>query len=115
MIISIDFDGTIVNHEYPFIGKIKENAKKVINNLCDKGHTIIIWTCRYEKEDLINMKNFLGLNEIRYHYINENAKGINFKPYPKIYADIYIDDRNIFCEKINWFDVERYFLQKKVL
>ena len=37
MIIAIDFDGTIVENDYPRIGKLKANAKITINKLYDSG------------------------------------------------------------------------------
>jgi len=94
MIFAIDFDGTIVSHDYPKIGKLMPLAKECINNLYKHGHKIIIWTCRSTKEDLNKMKLFLDENEIKYDKINENIEGIGFNPYPKVYADFYIDDRN---------------------
>ena len=95
MIIAIDFDETIVEHEFPGIGDLKPNAKKVINQLYQDGHCIIIWTCRYTEKSLIDMKRFLYDNDIKYHKINENSQFLTFNPYPKIYADIYIDDKQL--------------------
>ena len=115
MIIAIDFDGTIVEHKYPAIGKLKPKAKEVINKLVEKHHYIIIWTCRYIEKDLKEMFDFLIKNEIKFHNINMNNSNISFRPIPKIYADIYIDDKNIFCDKINWDKIETYFIAKGVL
>ncbi len=105
MIFAIDFDGTIVEHKYPKIGDIKEFAKETIQALYDKGHKIIIWTCRSSEEDIIPVINFLKTNNIPYNKINENIDGIGFYPKPKIYADIYIDDRNIFVQSIVWREI----------
>jgi len=115
LIIACDFDGSIVNHEYPKIGKLKPNAKEVINKLYDKGHKIIIWTCRYTEVDLSEMKNFLVKKKIKFHEINKNIQGLNFNPVPKIYANIYIDDRNIFMNGINWFDIEGYLFKNNII
>jgi hydroxymethylpyrimidine pyrophosphatase-like HAD family hydrolase len=95
-IIAIDFDGTIVENQYPKIGKLISGAKKYINKLYEDGHTIIIWTCRYD-DDKEDAKKFLEKNDINFHDINKNAKRVQktFNPHPKIYADIYIDDRAI--------------------
>lgn len=95
MIIAIDFDGTIVDHEYPAIGKQKEGVVNAIRDFKARGHKIIIWTCRYLPEDLKEMKEYLYRNGIPFDKVNENIEGIGFNPHPKIYADIYIDDRNI--------------------
>lgn len=44
MIISIDFDGTIVEDKYPEIGPIKANVAEVINQLKQDGHYLILNT-----------------------------------------------------------------------
>ena len=94
-IIAVDFDGVVVHHQYPNIGALLPGAKKYINKLYD-DYYIIIWTCRGEK-GLIAAIEFLKEKGISYHKINENApfEMIGFKPSPKIYADVYIDDRNL--------------------
>lgn len=105
-IIAIDFDGTIVKHNFPFIGDLIPEAKEVINALYNKGHTILIWTVRSITNDAVGkMKKFLDNNGVKYHNINENAEEIlndpaweNFSP--KIYADLYIDDRGLGCPVI---------------
>lgn len=96
LVIAVDFDGTIVEHNFPKIGDLLPFAKEVINKLHKEGYYIIIWTCRGEYS-LIDMINFLDKNKIHYDKINENApyEILGFKPFPKIVADIYIDDRNL--------------------
>jgi hypothetical protein len=97
MIIAIDFDGTIVEHKYPAIGELLPHAKEVINYLYNKEHCIIIWTCRYLRKDLMAIIRFLRHNGIKYCAINNNSPCVKlgFYPWPKIYADVYIDDRNL--------------------
>lgn len=93
-IIAIDFDGTIVKHEYPEVGPLLPGAAETIRWL----HTwadIIIWTCRYLPEDLAQLRAFLHGNNIPFDLVNENAYNIGFKPTPKIYFDVGIDDRNL--------------------
>jgi hypothetical protein len=97
LIFGINFDGTIVEHKYPNIGELLPQAKETINMLYDQGHIIIIWTCRYTREDLNSMETFLKDNNIHFHKINENADQIQsgtFNPSPKIFADVYFDDRS---------------------
>ena len=95
-ILSIDFDGTIVKHKFPQIGALLPGAKETITKLWDEGYYIIIWTCR-GGQNLVDAIEFLKDMEIPYDKINENApfEMIYFKPFPKIYADVYIDDRNL--------------------
>jgi len=95
-IIAVDFDGTLVEvgHPYPKIGKLKKDAKKVINKLYDDGYYIIIWTCRGDVA-LDEMIKFLNRNKINYDKVNENADYdiIGIKPLPKIFYNYLIDDR----------------------
>lgn len=96
-VIAVDFDGTIiVEHKFPHIGQRFPFAKEVINRLYDEDYFIIIWTCRGE-QSLFEMIKYLKTHGIKYHKINENApyELLNFFPFPKVYADYYIDDRNI--------------------
>lgn len=43
MIIAVDFDGTIVEHEYPKIGKEKIFATETLRQLINDGHRLILW------------------------------------------------------------------------
>jgi hypothetical protein len=104
-IIAIDFDGTIVEHEFPMIGELKEDAKEIIQLLKEEGHKIIIWTCRTSQHSfkhvegsrptVFDVKDFLDANEIPYDTINHNIPELGFQPAPKVYADFYIDDKNL--------------------
>ena len=48
--IAVDFDGTIVDHEYPKIGKEKLFAFRTLKELEKKGARLILWTFRTGKE-----------------------------------------------------------------
>jgi hypothetical protein len=45
MIIGIDFDGTCVSHEFPYIGK-DIGAVPVLKKLVEDGNQLILWTMR---------------------------------------------------------------------
>jgi hydroxymethylpyrimidine pyrophosphatase-like HAD family hydrolase len=105
--IAVDFDGTIIYENYPALGDPVPGAKEAINALFDMGHTIIINSCRSgPHEDL--MREYLHTTGINYHHINENPAwriekyGLDCR---KIGADLYIDDRNIFCQEIYWPEI----------
>ena len=49
MIIAVDFDGTIVEHRYPKIGKEKPFAIETLKKLSAEGHRLILWTVREGK------------------------------------------------------------------
>ena len=97
MVIAVDFDGTIVKHKYPAIGKEIPYAIDCLKLLQKKGHTIILWTYRsgVELEEAVKFCNKRGLifNAVNNNYEDEKFDNSYSR---KIYADIYIDDRNIF-------------------
>ena len=46
MTIAIDFDGTIVEHRYPEIGREIPFAIETLKRLIKDGHKLILWTVR---------------------------------------------------------------------
>lgn len=96
MIIAVDFDGTIVEHKYPAIGKEIPYAVKTLKLLQEKGHKLILWTYRSGK-DLEKAVKFCKKRGLYFYAVNNDFEGEEFdNTYSrKIYADIYIDDRNI--------------------
>ena len=96
-IIAVDFDGTIVEHRFPEIGRElpldAPCAVRAMQDLQDLGHRIIIWTCRYLHVDLWMMEDWLRKRDFIPDAVNENLTE-GFCPHPKIYADIYLDDRS---------------------
>ena len=96
MIIAVDFDGTIVQHKFPKIGKEIPFAIKTLKLLQQKGHKLILWTYRSGKE-LEEAVKFCEEKGLVFHAVNNDYDGEEFdNTYSrKIYADIYIDDRNI--------------------
>jgi hypothetical protein len=51
MKIYLDFDGTVVEHEYPKIGRCNFGCFEIIKKLQDAGHEIILNTMRVEFND----------------------------------------------------------------
>lgn len=96
MIIAVDFDGTIVEHKYPKIGKEKPFAVKTLKLIQDKGHQLILWTYRSGKE-LEEAVRFCEEKGLVFHAVNQNLyeDELTHSSSRKIYADIYIDDRNL--------------------
>jgi predicted mannosyl-3-phosphoglycerate phosphatase (HAD superfamily) len=106
MIIAVDFDGTLVKHTYPEIGIEVPMAFITCKRLKEQGNAIILWTCREHSTnpgeiDLLQEAiDFCKLKGLIFDAVNANLKNIGFDPSPKIYADIYIDDRNF--GGVNW-------------
>lgn len=95
LIIAIDFDGTIVEHRYPFIGQIRPFAFETMKALQVKGHRLILWTHRTDL--LLNEAvKFCYNHGIEFYAVNKNYPEEMWDTHDsrKILADIYIDDRN---------------------
>ena len=97
MTIAIDFDGTIVKHEYPRIGEPVPNAIECIHEL-QRNHRIILYTMRGRLE-LQEAVNYCIQNGIILYGVNENPSD-NWSRSPKVYAHKYIDDAAIGCPLI---------------
>lgn len=95
MIIAVDFDGTIVQHKYPEIGSEIPFAIESIIALQKEGHQIILWTYRTE-EMLFEAVQFCENKGLEFYAVNSNYPEEEFDDTisRKIYADLYIDDRN---------------------
>ena len=97
MIIAVDFDGTVVEHRYPEIGKTNLFAFETLKALQEKNHRLIMWTYRAGKE-LDEAVEFCKKNGIEFYAINKNypeEEYVEGEISRKINADIYIDDKNI--------------------
>lgn len=112
--LAIDFDGTIVDHEFPEIGELKKDVKEALTSL-SKEYKIIIYSCRNSKhftegmfkDTLQKMTTFLEENEIPFDLVDDGSMG-------KPFATYYIDDRAI-SFKDNWKDLAIGLLVKKNL
>lgn len=97
MIIAVDFDGTLCCDAYPSIGVPMTGAVQGMQDLKAMGCYIIIWTCRSGKL-LLDAINWLKEQGIPFDRVNDHCPE-NVKKYGeggmKVYADVYIDDRNI--------------------
>ena len=49
MIIAVDFDGTIVEHKYPEIGRELPFAIETLKKLQQERHRLILWSVREGK------------------------------------------------------------------
>jgi hypothetical protein len=96
MKIAVDFDGTIVEHKYPEIGKEKLFAFRTLKELEKLGAILILWTFRTGKE-LDEALEYCRKNGIEFYAVNKNYPEEIYDEHVsrKINADIYIDDRNL--------------------
>ncbi len=97
MIIAVDFDGTIVTHEYPQIGKPIPFAIQTLKKLQDEDHhQIILWSVR-EGELLQEAVDYCKSRGLEFYAVNSNYPEENSatRPNRKLTADLFIDDRNL--------------------
>lgn len=100
--VAVDFDGTLCKHKFPDIGEPNYELIEYLKVLHSYGTKIILYTCREDDEVDIkgNIRNYLSEaiswcsnNNIPIDAVNENP-WVSFGG-RKIYADAYIDDRNV--------------------
>lgn len=96
LVIAIDFDGTIVEDAYPKVGKARIFAFETMKRLQEDGHRLILWTYRSGSK-LDDAVQFCKENGITFYAVNQSFPEEQYdnSVSRKIYADIYIDDRNI--------------------
>lgn len=141
MYIAIDFDGTCVSHEFPFIGK-SIGAEHVLKQLVEKGHKLILNTMRdknhmydkrlqkvvttdkYNKSLLEEAEDWFKANGIELFDSNINKTQRTWTYSPKVYANLYIDDAALGIPLIeeegsrpyvDWIRVEQILKEKGVL
>ncbi len=98
MVIAVDFDGTIVEHKYPYIGKEIPFAITTLKRLQDDGHRLILWSCREGRllQDAVEFCRERGVDffAINSNYPDEDVDSEAIRS-RKLKADMFIDDRNV--------------------
>lgn len=96
-ILAVDFDGTLVENQFPGIGKPDHVIAGAVRAYQEMGWKIILWTCRTDEmlqEAVDFCKEQLG---IEFDAVNDNLPevqqyfGGNTR---KVFANLYWDDRN---------------------
>lgn len=106
MIIAVDFDGTIVENDYPRIGAPKYNVIVALQNMQAAGHELILWTCRHGKELTDAITYCEKVHGLHFSKVNESSNvslGCYESSGRKIGADLYVDDRAISPEQFVTF------------
>jgi len=119
----IDCDGTIVLHDFPHIHAAVPHAIRVIQRMQDFGHTLILYTMRYD-EDLTVAQKWLFKNGLYFQYFNHNPDHETGSR--KVYGHYTIDDHNLGIKLIHdtsihhkpfvdWLEIERILEEKELL
>jgi len=138
MRIYLDFDGTVVEHQYPKMGRCNFGSIEVIKKLQDSGHEIILNTYRSETNNGTLESALKLLNEQYWMILRDRNSRENFEMKPitkyckgKIHPNIfdwetikntnemYIDDQalNIPLKKaamidgmmVDWDELDKQF------
>ena len=125
MIYAIDFDGTLVKSQYPYIGEEQKLSTLMLDNtgvgkfipatefckeLQRRGHKLILWTCREGKflQEALRWCLYRGLifdavnddlPQVKQCFPEELKSWEGSKRARKVHADVYIDDKAVvpFC------------------
>lgn len=99
MIIAIDFDGTICDHQFPKIGEPVPGAIEWITKFRDAGAILILWTMRSDGDtygdSLTEAVNFCTEHGLKFDFVNESPQ--RWTSSKKAYANVYIDDSAFGC------------------
>lgn len=116
IVVGLDFDGTCVTHEHPYVGT-DIGAIPVINRLIKEFNAKIVLNTMRSGKYLEDALKWFKDNNINLYGINNNPDQNEWTTSPKVFADLYIDDLNIgipliysnICEKphVDWKEVEK--------
>lgn len=96
-IIAVDFDGTLCENKWPEIGAPNEELINYLKKRQENGDKLILWTCRIG-EKLDAAVEWCQEQGLIFEAVNENHPDTLIwmgSDSRKIFADEYIDDRNI--------------------
>ena len=101
MYICVDFDGTVVDHRFPYIGEPVPLAIKWLKRWHELGAKLILFTVRSDgaKHGSVLSEAVAYLEErgVQLYGINQNPDQEDWSISPKAFADIYIDDAALGC------------------
>ena len=116
MIVAVDFDGTLCHSEYPSADDLDMLGISILKSFRDHGGKVVLWTCRHGEalDNAITACHNAGLEfdavnadepeQLRQWQALTGEDGSEASP--KIYADLYIDDRALInTDKIPWNDI----------
>ncbi len=93
LVIAVDFDGTCVTHDYPYIGS-DIGAVPVLKELTDAGYRLVLNTMRSGRLEKDAVRWFKD-NNIPLYGVNKNPDQKSWTASTKVYANLYIDDSSL--------------------
>ena len=94
--LCIDFDGTMVEHEFPYLGKPIDDSVYWMQRYVVAGAKIVLWTMRSGRE-LQHAVDYCAQAGIELYGVNRNPSQDEWTSSPKAYGNIYIADAAFGC------------------
>lgn len=97
MIYAVDFDGTLCRNAWPEIGEPNFGLIRFLKQEKTNGAELILWTMR-EGETLNQAVEWCRQHGLEFDAVNDNLERMKaeYGNNPrKVFANFYIDDRNI--------------------
>lgn len=122
--INVDFDGTVVTHDFPNVGK-DIGSVPVLKKMVTNGCKLILFTMR-SGETLGDAVKWFKDNDIPLYGVQTNPTQRFWTTSPKSYANLMIDDSAIGCPLkfdevlserpfVDWVIVEKMLLERGVI
>lgn len=121
MILAIDFDGTLVRHEFPAIGPEVPGAFEWLRRFQAAGASLILWTMRSDgperQEDtpLADAVAFCRERGVEFWGVNSNPGQHSWTSSRKVFAHAYIDDAAFGCPLVPPSDGKRAYVDWSVV
>ncbi|MCL2874854.1 MAG: hypothetical protein FWF12_00890 [Betaproteobacteria bacterium] len=124
LLVAVDFDGTVVTHEYPRINYKKDiGSVRVLKRFVKEGSALILNTMR-SGETLSEAVKWFEDRGISLWGINENPTQKEWTSSPKVYAHLYIDDAAAciplvkeigYRDYVDWIKLEKWLESENYL
>lgn len=106
--IAVDFDGTLVEHEYPDLGPVIPECFKWLKRFKEANACLMLWTMRSSHpaygrgaDALAQAVELCRENGIEWDYVNADPAQLVWTTSPKLNAHRFIDDRGFGCPLVN--------------
>ena len=115
--ICVDFDGTLVEHEYPNIGKTNGNCIEILNKWINEYNCLIILDTMRSDEFMDEALKWCEENGLSIYGAGINPTQKAWTNSNKAYGMFSVDDRNIGCPllydkrrpRVDWDKVNEIF------
>src|SRR5262245_19855617 len=99
MYVAIDFDGTLVDHQFPDIGEELPRAFYWLKEWQRLGAKLLLWTMRSDSSHgptLTDAVEYCRKRGVEFFGVNQNPTQ-TWSSSPKAYAHVYVDDAAAGC------------------